>query len=55
MTHFLPGWNSAETAAKFHDWFEIAGIVFLALLVVAEVLAYIYGHQRDQLISNQWC
>ena len=38
---FLPGWNSAETTAWLHDLFEIAGIVFLALLVITEVLAVI--------------
>jgi len=53
MMSFLPGWNSAATTARLHDIFEIAGIVFLALLVIAEVLAYIYGHQRDQLISEE--
>jgi hypothetical protein len=50
--NLLPGWNSVETTTRLHDFFEIAGIVFLALLVVAEVLAYMYGHQRDWLISE---
>ena len=49
---FFPGWNSVETTTRLHNFFEIAGIVFLALLVFAEVLAYIYGHQKDWLISE---
>lgn len=46
----LPGWNSVGTVSRIHGWFEIAGVVCLALLVVAEVFAYIYGHRKDDLV-----
>jgi hypothetical protein len=46
----IPGWDSVEAAAKLHRWFEIAGFVALALLLVFEVLAYIYGNRRDELV-----
>jgi hypothetical protein len=49
----LPGWNSLPAVTRFHNWAEMAGIVFLALLVVAEVVAYKYGHRRDILTGQQ--
>jgi hypothetical protein len=51
----LPGWNSAATVSRIHAWFEIAGIICLALLVFTEVVAYVYGHRKDTLqqIENE--
>lgn len=49
----LPGWDSLDAITRFHSWAEIAGIAFLALLVVAEILAYGYGHRRDEIASRQ--
>lgn len=49
---FLPGWNSLESTARLHDFFEKSGMLMLALLVVAIILAYIYGHRRDYLIDE---
>jgi len=51
----LPGWNSLASAAKIHDWFEIAGIILVILLGFAEGVAYIYGQRKDALteISEQ--
>jgi hypothetical protein len=46
---FLPGWDSAETVGAVHRFAEIAGIIFLALLVLAEVVAYVYSHRQDSL------
>ena len=48
----IPYWNTAEATAKAHDFFEAAGIVLLALLVLAELAAYIYGHRHDALIKQ---
>jgi hypothetical protein len=48
---WLPGWNSIETSTRLHDFFEVAGIVILGLLVLAEIIAYVYGHRRDDLIA----
>jgi hypothetical protein len=45
----LPGWDSLESVTWWHSVFEIAGIVFLALLVIAEIFAFIYSHRKDTL------
>ena len=49
---FLLGWDSIETTSRLHNIFEVAGIVILALLVLAEVAALKYGHRRDELIAH---
>jgi len=49
----LPGWDSLSAVTRYHSWAEIGGIVFLALLVAAEVLGYMYGHRRDDLAAVQ--
>lgn len=51
MATFL-GWDSLETVSTVHTWAEILGIVFLGLLVVAEVIAFCYGHRKDELIKG---
>jgi predicted Holliday junction resolvase-like endonuclease len=48
----LPGWNSIDSTTRIHNFLEIAGIVFLGLLVLAESFAYRYGKQRDALIEQ---
>src|ERR1700730_263389 len=45
----LPGWDSLDTASHIHDAAEIAGIVFLALLVVAEVCRFSYSVRIKEL------
>jgi hypothetical protein len=45
----LPGWDSLETVAKVHRFFEIGGIVCLGLLVLFEAFAYVYGHRLETL------
>ena len=45
----LPGWDSIDTVTKIHRFFEVGGIVCLAVLVLFEAVAYIYGHRRDVL------
>ena len=45
----FPGWDSLESVTRLHSFFEMAGIVCLALLVVAEVLAFKYGNRKDVL------
>ncbi len=49
----LPGWNSLPTVERYHSVAEIAGIVILAALVVAEVVAYQYGKRKDFLTEQQ--
>ncbi len=49
----LPGWDSLPTVTRYHSWAEIIGIVVLAVLVVAEVVAYKYGHRKDDLTEQQ--
>jgi hypothetical protein len=47
----LPGWDSIDSAARLHRWFEILGFLALGLLLLFEVLAYIYGNRKDYLTS----
>jgi len=49
----LPGWGSLSAVTRYHGWAEVAGIVLLALLVIAEVVAYKYGHRKDDLTEQQ--
>jgi len=49
MTLLPPGWNSLEAAAKWHKGFEIAGFVALGLLLLFEVLTYLYSNRWDTL------
>jgi cell division protein FtsL len=49
----LPGWDSLPAVTRFHNWAEMAGIIVVALLVVTEVVAYKYGHRKDDLTEQQ--
>jgi hypothetical protein len=40
MVPDLPGWDSLPAVTRFHNWAEIIGIVAVAILVVAEIIAY---------------
>ena len=51
MPMTLPGWDSIDAAARYHRAFEIAGFVALGLLLLFEVLAYIYGNRKDALVA----
>jgi hypothetical protein len=46
---WYPGWDSLDSVRTWHTVFEISGIVILALLVGAEILAFQYGHRKDEL------
>ena len=50
MAAIAPGWNSVEAAAKWHRGFEIAGFVALGLLLLFEILSYVYGNRKDTLL-----
>jgi len=52
MATLLPGWNSVDAAARWHRGFEIAGFIALALLLLFEILAYIYGNRKDVLLAG---
>jgi hypothetical protein len=52
MASIIPGWNSIEGATRWHRGFEIVGFVALGLLLLFEVLAYIYGNRKDTLIFD---
>jgi hypothetical protein len=43
------GWDSLETVGRWHAFFEIGGIVALAVLVVMEIAAYKLGHRKETL------
>lgn len=47
----LPGWDSLEMVQRLSKFFTIAGFVSLFFLGVFEVLAYIYGNRREDLLS----
>ena len=49
----LPGWESLPTVTRYHNWAEIAEIVVLAILVIAEVVSFGYGHRKDDLTERQ--
>jgi hypothetical protein len=48
----LPGWNSVDVTAQFHDFFEFWGIVLFFVVVVFELGAFFYGHRRDALVEQ---
>lgn len=50
MSVFFPGWSSVESVTKLHRWFEILTFVALGLLLLFEILAYVYGQRRDHLL-----
>jgi hypothetical protein len=45
----LPGWDSLDDVSYWHNAFNIAGIIVLALLVGTETLAQIYGRRETTL------
>ena len=47
----LPGWNSLESVSYWHNAFNIAGIVVLALLVGTETIAQLYAHRETRLAA----
>jgi hypothetical protein len=51
MAVMLPGWNSIESVTRWHRGFEIAGFIALGLLLLFEVLTYVYGNRKDALIA----
>jgi hypothetical protein len=53
MVPDLPGWDSLPAVTRFHNWAEIIGIVAVAILVVAEIIAYQYGHRKDDLTAQE--
>ena len=53
MIPYLPGWDSLPTVTRYHNWAEMAGIIAVAVLVIAEVIQYKYGHRRDDLIARE--
>jgi len=50
---YLPGWDSLSAVTRYHNWAELAGIVVVALLVVTEIVAYKYGHRKDDMTEQQ--
>ncbi|HEY8024382.1 MAG TPA: hypothetical protein VIF60_07445 [Burkholderiaceae bacterium] len=50
---FLPGWNSIELASKIHTWFEVAGIIVLAVLVLTETISLVYSARKDSLLEEK--
>lgn len=47
----IPGWDSIDAAARWHKGFEIAGFIALGLLLLFEVLAYLYSNRKDTLVE----
>src|SRR5882672_50367 len=45
----LPGWGSLESTANWYWGFHVAGMVFIFLLALCEILAFIYGGRADTL------
>lgn len=54
VTHGISsGLEQSDTTTAIHRFFEIGGIVVLAVLVLFEALAYVYGHHRTALEEAQ--
>ena len=45
----LPGWDSLESTAHWYWGFHVAALVFVFLLALSEVLAFIYSGRADTL------
>jgi hypothetical protein len=43
------GWSSLESVSAIHRLAEIAGFVFLGLLLMSEIVAYVSGNRKDEL------
>lgn len=48
---WLPGWNSVDSTAHWHTFYELGGIALFLIVVAFEILAYFYGHRRDDLME----
>ena len=53
MISDLPGWDPLPAVTRYHNWAEMAGIIAVAVLVVAEIIQFKYGHRRDDLIAQE--
>lgn len=49
----LPGWDSVDTVSRLARFFTIAGFVSLFFLGACEVLGYMYGNRKDELIQAE--
>lgn len=47
----LPGWDSIESVSAVAKWFHVAGLVAIVLLALFEVIAYVYDHHKDLLVT----
>src|SRR5882672_188641 len=45
----LPGWDSLESTANWHWGFHAAALVFIFLLALSEILAFVYSGRADTL------
>jgi len=45
----LPGWGSLESTAHWYWGFHVAGLLFILLLALSEILAFIYSKRADTL------
>src|SRR5258708_6310400 len=47
----LPGWHSLESTANWYWGFHVAALVFIFLLALTEILAFVYSVRADTLIA----
>ncbi len=45
----LPGWHSLESTANWYWGFHVAALVFIFLLALTEILAFVYSGRADAL------
>jgi len=45
----LPGWDSLESTTRWYWGLQVAGFVFIFLLALSEILAFIYSGRADTL------
>jgi hypothetical protein len=48
---FLPGWDSLESIKTINFSLHIAALVFIALLALSEIMAFLYAERRDTLVE----
>jgi hypothetical protein len=50
---FIPGWNSLDSVRRVHSDLELIAVVFFALLVLFEVLAFLEKeHTKKTLLEK---
>jgi hypothetical protein len=50
---FIPGWNSLDSVRRVHGDLELIALVFFALLVLFEVLAFLEKEHTKKILLEK--